>query len=119
MVALLVALALETRTFHPVPIAQLARTPHTHVHVCGTVTLVKHEKDGDIHIRIADGAVRSRSRKRRRAAFAVAEIVPYHPLPAPRKGERVCVDGISRRDGVHRWAEVHPVEAISPDRRER
>jgi hypothetical protein len=107
MIVLLVLLALvpmEDRTYHPVALAQLGQTKWTHVEVCGTVTLVKKEADGDIHIRLTEGA-----------AFIVAEIVPYHRLPAPRKGQRICVEGISRRDGTHAWSEVHPIEAWHPE----
>lgn len=103
VIALLCALmaADGPRTFHPVPLAKLAQTKWTHVRVCGTVTLVKHEADGDVHIRLEDGA-----------QFIVAEIVPYHPLPAPSIGQRICVEGISRIDKTHgSLAEVHPIEA--------
>lgn len=99
MIAALLLLALETRAYHPVPLPQLAQTKWTHVHVCGTVTLAKHEADGDLHVRLSQGNT-----------FIVAEIVPYHPLAAPKVGQRICVDGISRRDGDHGWYEVHPVE---------
>jgi hypothetical protein len=100
LLLLLFAAAGETRAFHPVPLAHLEITKWTHVHVCGTVALVKHEADGDIHIRLEDGK-----------AFIVAEIVPYHRLPPPKLHTRICVDGISRKDGDHGWSEVHPIEA--------
>jgi hypothetical protein len=104
MIALLLVLfAAEDRTFHPVPLAQLAQTKWTHVRVCGTVTLSKHEADGDIHVRLSEGR-----------AFVVAEIVPYHPLTRPKLGQRICVEGISRIDKTHgSWAEIHPVERWS------
>lgn len=90
----------EDRQFHKVPLAQLAKTHWSHVEVCGLVTLSKKEADGDIHVRLSEGS-----------AFVVAEIVPYHRLPQPKKGQRICVDGISRQDRDHGWFEVHPVEA--------
>lgn len=105
MIALLVALAI---TFHPVPVKKLPTTRWTHVHVCGVVTLVKKEEDGDVHIRLTD-----------RTRFVVAEIVPAIPLPAPTRGQTICVDGISRDDKAHGWAEVHPVLRWTLQRRER
>jgi hypothetical protein len=92
----------ESRTYHGVTVAQLRETKWTHVSVCGKVTLAKKEDDGDAHIRIEAGG-----------AFAVAEIVPYHPLPMPKVGQWVRVAGISRYDKTHAWPEVHPVEAVS------
>jgi hypothetical protein len=83
--------------FHPVTVAQLPTTVHTHVHVCGLVTLVKKEADGDTHLKVSDGP-----------HFIVAEFIPAIPLPTPKVGQRICVDGISREDKLHRWYEVHP-----------
>ena len=91
------------RTYHPVTVARLPTTTRTHVRVCGLVTLVRKEEDGDVHVRLSDGA-----------RFAVAEIVPAIPLPRPRLGQRICVDGISREDKAHRWFEIHPLEAWRP-----
>lgn len=95
----------EGRTYHKVTVAKLPTTQWTHVEVCGLVTLVKKEADGDLHVRIDDGGV-----------FLVAETVPYHPLPAPRSGQRICVRGISREDKTHHWYEVHPVESWAVQR---
>lgn len=100
MTALLLTLAI---TFHPVTVKVLPTTPHTHVEVCGTVTLKKREDDGDWHLRIQTGS-----------AFIVAEIIPAVPLPPPEKGATVCVSGISREDKAHGWWEVHPVLAWRP-----
>jgi hypothetical protein len=103
MIALfLFLLSAESRTYHGVSVAKLKETTFTHVSVCGRVALVKREDDGDIHIRLEAGG-----------AFVVAEIVPYHPLPAPKVGQFVRVAGVSREDKAHKWFEVHPVEAIS------
>ena len=93
----------SARTYHGVSIAELGTTRWTHVSVCGIATLVKTEDDGDVHIRLEDG----------KGAFVVAEIVPYHPLQIPKKGQSVRVAGISRYDRAHSWPEVHPVEALS------
>lgn len=92
--------AREGRTYHRVTVAQLSKTQWTHVEVCGLVTLVKKEADGDLHVRIDDSG-----------AFAVAETVPYHPLSAPHVRDRICVRGVSREDKTHHWFEVHPVES--------
>src|SRR5438270_3791339 len=45
------------RTYYPVSISDLAagRNSHTHIRVTGKVVLVKHEADGDLHIRLSDG----------------------------------------------------------------
>lgn len=94
----MIALLLLAITFHPVTVKQLPTTRWTHVHVCGVVTLVKKEEDGDVHLRLTDGP-----------RFVVAEIIPALPLPTPRRGQRICVDGISRDDKAHGWSEVHPV----------
>jgi hypothetical protein len=96
MIALLLLLWIEGRTYHGVSVAELKETQWTHVAVCGQVTLAKREDDGDIHLRISQGA-----------AFIVAEIVPYHPLPMPKLHSWVRVAGISREDKTHRWFEVH------------
>lgn len=93
------------RTYHRVTVAQLSTTQWTHVEVCGLVTLVKKEADGDLHVRMDDGGV-----------FLVAETVPYHKLPAPRVRQRICVRGISREDRTHHWHEVHPVESWAVQR---
>lgn len=102
LLALLLLVAGESRIYHGVSVADLKTTKWTHVSVCGRVTLVKAEADGDTHIRIDDGP-----------AFIVAEIMPYKPLPAPKVGQFVRVAGISREDKTHGWHEVHPVEAIT------
>lgn len=105
MIAPLFALAI---TYHHVKVADVPHTQWTHVTACGVVTLVKKEADGDVHIRLSDGA-----------AFLVVEIIPELPLPAPAKGARVCVSGISRIDKTHGWAEIHPARRIQADRRQR
>lgn len=98
----IVGMSGESRTYHPVPLARLVDTKWTHVAVCGKVTLVKHEADGDVHIRMDVGP-----------RFVVAEIVDYKPLPPPKVGQTIVVKGVSRFDKTHGWAEVHPVEALT------
>jgi hypothetical protein len=56
MIALLLLLWIEGRTYHGVSVAELKETQWTHVAVCGQVTLAKREDDGDIHLRISQGA---------------------------------------------------------------
>jgi hypothetical protein len=94
----MVTLFLLAITFHPVSVKDLPTTRWTHVHVCGLVTFVKGEADGDTHVRITDGA-----------RFVVGEIIPALRQPAPKRGQRICVDGISREDKAHGWFEVHPI----------
>jgi hypothetical protein len=98
----------ESRTYHGVSIAAVKDTKWTHIAVCGQVTLVQREDDGDAHLRIVDPDPGSRIQ-----TFIVAEIVPYHLLPLPKVGQFVRVAGIHRYDKVHQWEEIHPAEAIA------
>jgi hypothetical protein len=113
MIALLLAAGLA---FHPIQIgAMAAETPghwrkmRTHIEVEGWVTYVATEDDGDHHIRICDDPkVQGVNLKR----CVVAEIIPALPLPVPKAGDHVRVQGISRFDAElpgHNWWEVHPV----------
>jgi hypothetical protein len=98
-------LLLVTRTYHVTRVADLARSVQTHVQVSGYVTYVRHEADGDWHVRVSDGLV-----------SIVAEIIPAIPLPVPRVGQCVQIRGIRRIDrerGHRQQAEVHPVEGIA------
>jgi hypothetical protein len=92
---------ISSRQYFPVSIADMAAGKNfiTHVQVTGNVILVKHEKDGDLHIRLSDG-------KR----FIVAECIPKLPCTEPKVGQTITVYGISRFDKKHKWYEVHPVE---------
>src|ERR1700758_4352970 len=100
----LILFALVSRPYFPVSISDLAagKNFHTHIQVTGKVTLVKHEADGDIHIKLEDG----------QGHFIVAECIPKLPCIPPKVGQIVIVEGISRYDGEHKWREVHPVEHI-------
>lgn len=89
------------RNYHRVTVAQLVSSPWTHVQVEGLVTYVRKQFDGDVHVTIENAG-----------AIAVVEIIPAIPLPAPRKGQRIRVFGISRADRDHGWPEVHPAERI-------
>jgi hypothetical protein len=96
--------SMAARSWQIVSLVNLAagKVKATHIAVTGTVTLVKHEADGDLHIRLNEGA-----------AFIVAECIPELPCVAPKLGQRVQVRGISRFDAEHGWYEVHPVESIT------
>ncbi len=98
----LLAALLAGRINHPVTIArmQLRRRP-THVCLVGLVAYVRHQNDGDIHVTL----VNQRNQK------VIAEIIPLIPLVAPRKGQKIEVCGITRRDEIHGWPEIHPVES--------
>jgi len=112
MIFLALAL-LAQRAYWPVPLDSLAigHTVHTHVAVRGVVTLVGHEDDQDLHVRLTAPSGR----------FIVAECIPELPcklpngLPwIPALGDTVTVYGISRYDPEHKWYEVHIVEGVLP-----
>ncbi len=93
-----------SRTYWPVSVDSLAigQTVHTHVVVTGRVTLLRHEADGDTHLKLVG-----------RTGFIVAECIPALPCAfLPKVGQRVTVYGISRRDVEHGWYEVHPIERL-------
>jgi hypothetical protein len=97
-------IATAQRTYWPVSVDSLAagQVQHTHVQVTGRVRLVRHEGDGDLHLKLTGVT-----------GFIVAECIPALPCAVvPKVGDRVTVRGISRYDGEHHWHEVHPVEAV-------
>ena len=99
------------RPYHPVTVDALASGTviHTHVRVTGRVRLIRLEQDGDMHYKLTGAR-----------AFIVAECIPELPCMAPgttvKLGDRVTVEGISRRDAEHKWWEVHPVEHLEVER---
>jgi len=95
------------RHYWKVSIARMATNKHTHVAVTGRVALVKHEGDGDLHIKVSDGN-----------RFMVAECIPALPCSEPKIGDVITVRGISRYDGEHHWPEVHPVEKLTIQHKE-
>ena len=97
----LLLLLLLSRPYFPVTVCGMKANHHTHVSVSGKVTLVKHEPDGDLHMRIENGG-----------CSVVAECIPELRCKAPRVGHKVTVKGISRFDGEHHWPEIHPVETL-------
>jgi hypothetical protein len=106
VLALVAWLALQSavqRPYHRVALSDLAKSSWTHVEVCSPVVYVRRMRDGDWHVTLDNGKAR-----------VVAEIIPLIPLPIPKKGQFICVRGISRFDRRHRFVEIHPVEAWRP-----
>lgn len=102
------------RHYHPMPLAQMAQAAPgdpilpTHVVTAGTVRMVRQEADGDLHVRLcapADPRV-----------CIVLECIPELPCKAPRYGDHVTAEGISRWDTAHRWQEIHPVLSLEVDK---
>jgi hypothetical protein len=94
----------EGRVFHPVPLADVGRTVHTHVEVQGKVLTNRREADRDRHIILGDDSGHK----------LTIECIPEIPAilkqcAALKRGQQVKVQGISRIDRKHRWTEVHPV----------
>lgn len=89
------------RTYHRVPLDQVATTKATHVCTSGPVVYVRKQADNDWHITLDNGR-----------AKVVVEIIPLIPLPVPKKGQRIEVCGITRYDAHHAWGELHPAERI-------
>lgn len=100
---ILLVVLLMQRTFWPVPLDSLAigHTTHTHVAVTGKVSYVRHESDGDTHIKLVSPSGR----------FIIAECIPALPCALPKAGSVITVRGISRQDSEHLWWECHPVES--------
>jgi len=90
----------EGRLYHPVPLRSVATTRYTHVETCGLVAFVRKQQDGDLHVTLIDGTVK-----------VVVELIPAIRLPAPKKGQRMVVRGITRTDREHGYAEIHPAES--------
>lgn len=92
-----------SRTYWIVPLDSLAvgHTSHTHAAVTGRVAYVRHEDDGDTHIKLVSPA----------GKFIIAECIPLLPCSLPKLGTLITVRGITRKDPEHLWWEVHPVES--------
>lgn len=100
MIALLL-FALAQRTYHEVPLEQVASTRWTHICTAGPLVYVRKQRDGDWHLTLDNGR-----------AKLVVEIIPAVPLDVPPKGRRIRVCGITRKDAHHGFAEIHPAEWI-------
>jgi hypothetical protein len=70
----------------------------TRAEVSGTVQMVRHQADGDWHIRVGDGQY-----------YIIAECMPQFPCTLPKVGDRITVRGITRYDYEHSFYELHPV----------
>jgi len=113
MTVLLLAAVL---TFHPITIAQMNADTcdhwtklATHLQVEGWVTYKAKEDDGDWHLRICDDKAINGMNS---LHCIVAEIIPALPIPPPKVGDPVRVQGIYRFDAEnpgHHWNEIHPV----------
>jgi hypothetical protein len=116
---LFTAAAPVKRTFHPYAIVQVTaenpvnwRHPLTHLQIEGWVTYKAHEQDGDWHLRICDDPKLMVMDAKH---CLVGEIIPELPLPVPKLGAHVQVEGIYRFDAEHpghMWAECHPILKI-------
>lgn len=102
------------RHYHPMPLAQIAQAAPgdpivpTHVVTSGTVRMVRQEADGDLHVRLCA--------QDDPATCIVLECIPELPCKAPRYGDHVTAQGISRWDTAHRWQEIHPLLSLEVDK---
>jgi hypothetical protein len=88
-------------------------------HAAGTVTLVRHEPDGDLHIDVLlDAAYRgllAPANYSKQHGDLVVEFMARDGghLPEPRVGDRISLTGAWVDDTQHSWNELHPVWAVS------
>ena len=100
----------EPKAPKPVTIQRLATAVcgsriATHGTVTGDVASVRHEADGDYHLKLCAATGRPCVVVEPKERAAKARV-------AVRKGDRVEVTGITRWDSEHRWWEVHPATRI-------
>lgn len=98
---MILELLLVQRLYHKVTLEGVAQLTEGHAEVCGLVTYVKKQSDGDWHITLDNGKTK-----------VVLEIIPKLPLKVPNKNDKVRAQGIVRFDKHHKWYEIHPVESI-------
>ena len=85
----------------------------------GTVAVVRHEQDGDLHIDVAlDAGYRSLLDSSNLAAQHGDLVVEFMArdgghLPEPHAGQRISLRGAWVDDTQHGWNELHPVWAVS------
>lgn len=80
--------------------------------VSGTVVVVRHEEDGDLHIDLdTGGALTNAVNGTEQGGSLVVEFMPRDAghLPAPTVGERISLTGAWVLDADHGWNELHPV----------
>lgn len=89
-----------------VPISVLAKKDlwiRPRAETTGTVTMVKREADGDVHVRLeGDGT------------FIVCEFIPELPVSPPKVGDVITIKGVVRYDLKHMWGELHPAVSWKP-----
>ncbi len=90
-------------------------------HATGTVALVRHEPDGDLHIGVSLDARYRRllapANYARERGELVVEFMARDGghLPEPHPGQSVSLIGAWVDDTQHSWNELHPVWAVSLD----
>jgi hypothetical protein len=80
--------------------------------VSGTVVVVRHEEDGDVHIDVDTGGFLTNPvNESDQGGDLVVEFMPRDGghLPAPSVGERIRLTGAWVLDADHGWNELHPV----------
>ena len=83
----------------------------------GTVTVVRHEEDGDLHVIVRlDTAYRrllDSTNYSQQHGGLVVELMARDGghLPVPTRGARIAIVGAWVLDTVHGWREIHPVFA--------
>jgi hypothetical protein len=88
-------------------------------HAAGTVTVVRHEQDGDLHIDVRlDAAYRgllAPANYSKQHGDLVVEFMARDGghLPKPSVGDRISLAGAWVDDTQHSWNELHPVWAVS------
>ena len=84
--------------------------------VRGSVSSVRDEEDGDVHVDVVPDAGFDRlltdGNLTVQHGALVTEIMPGQDLPVPSVGERVAVFGTWVYDANHGWNEIHPIWAI-------
>src|SRR6266568_4425239 len=82
----------------------------------GTVTSIRDEEDGDVHVDVAPalgfGRFLDQDNELYQHGSLVTEIMPGQALPVPSIGERVAVFGTWVHDEDHGWNEIHPIWAV-------
>ena len=88
-------------------------------HAAGTVTVVRHEQDGDLHIDVrldpAYQGLLAPANVSKQHGDLVVEFMARDGghLPQPRVGDRISLTGAWVDDTQHDWNELHPVWAVS------
>ncbi len=84
----------------------------------GTVQLIRHEQDGDLHIDVKldrpyAHLVNTVNRSEQHGALVVEFMArDGGHLPAPQVGDRISLLGAHVEDTQHGWLELHPVFAV-------